>query len=99
VAKVIERVEACYEVRGVDPVYGTHPESVVAECDRGERPALNASRTNRVQRGVDHVAIGEQVSDTRLEGEVDRPRGTTKFPDQVAWVHTAVGEWGENDLL
>lgn len=49
-AKVIERIGAYYEVRGVEAVYGSHPESIAAECDGGERPTLTALSTNEVSR-------------------------------------------------
>lgn len=45
--KIIERVEARYEVREVPfgKVYKWHPASVTLECDCGERPIITATST------------------------------------------------------
>ena len=47
VTQVIERVEAHYEVQRVemDTLYRWCPESVVIECECGERATLTASRS------------------------------------------------------
>jgi hypothetical protein len=47
VAKVIERVEARYEIQDVEmgKVYKWRPESILVECECGERLSLSASAT------------------------------------------------------
>jgi hypothetical protein len=76
VAKVIERVEAHYEVQELKmgTVHRWCPESVVVECNCGEKPTLTASKTTCDECGVDHVAIVEEVLDTLPEDRVDHPR-------------------------
>jgi hypothetical protein len=63
VAKVIERVQAHYEVRDVEmgKVYRWRPESVVVECECGKNPILIASETTCRGCGTDHRAIVEEV--------------------------------------
>ena len=76
-AKVIERVEAHYEVRDVEmgKVYRWHPESVVVECYCGKEPTLTASKNACSECGADHRAIVEGVLDasTEEDEEVYRP--------------------------
>jgi hypothetical protein len=45
VAKIIEYVQARYEVENVEfgKVYKWRPESVVLECECGDKPSLTAS--------------------------------------------------------
>jgi len=75
VAKVVECVEAHYEVQDVEmgAVYRWCPESAVVECDCREEVALTASKTTCVECGVDHAAIVEEVLDVRPEDEGDHP--------------------------
>jgi hypothetical protein len=64
VAKVIERVQAHYEVRdvGMGKVYRWRPESVVVECECGKNPILTASETTcGGWCETDHRAIVEEV--------------------------------------
>ena len=61
--KVIECVKAHYEIQDVEmgKVYRWCPESVVIECDCGERLPLTASRTACGGCGADHAATAEEV--------------------------------------
>ena len=71
-AKVIERVQAHYEVRDVEmgKVYRWHPESVVVECEEcGEEPTLTASKNACSECGADHRTIVEEVLDASTEDE------------------------------
>jgi hypothetical protein len=72
VAKVIERVQAHYEVLDVEmgKVYRWRPESVVVECECGENPILTASETTCGGCATDHRAIVEEVVlEARPEGD------------------------------
>ena len=73
--QVIERVNAHYEVEGVEmgTVYRWCPESVVIECDCGEKPTLIASRTACSECGADHAATTEEVLDVRQEDKGEHP--------------------------
>jgi len=75
VTQVIERVNAHYEVEGVEMgrVYRWCPESVMIECDCGEMLTLIASRTACSECGADHAATTEEVLDVRQEDKVDHP--------------------------
>jgi hypothetical protein len=76
VAKVIERLEAHYEVQDVEmgKVYRWWPESVVVECKCGKRPTLTAFKKACGECGADHRAIVEGVLEARPEEEeVDHP--------------------------
>ena len=55
-AKLIERVGACYEVQDVafGKVYKWRPESIVLECECGQRLSLTTSTTSCVECGQDH---------------------------------------------
>ena len=77
-AKVIERVEAHYEVLDVEmgKVYRWRPESVVVECECGKKPILTASKTICGECRADHRAIVEEVLEARPEEEeevIDHP--------------------------
>jgi hypothetical protein len=64
VAKVIERVEARYEVQDVEmgKVYRWRPESVVVECEEcGENLTLSASKHTCEECGADHRPVVEEV--------------------------------------
>jgi hypothetical protein len=74
--KVIERVEAHYEVQDVEmgKVYRWCPESIVVGCGCGERLSLTASMTSCAECGVDHaVALQEELSDQRQGDEALHP--------------------------
>jgi hypothetical protein len=75
VAKVIERVEARYEVQDVEmgKVYRWRPESLVVECDCGEEPSLTASKNACGECGADYRDILEEGLDARPEDKVDHP--------------------------
>jgi hypothetical protein len=57
VAKVIERLDACYEVQDVEfgKVYKWRPERIVLECECGKSLSLTASTTSCLECGRDHV--------------------------------------------
>jgi hypothetical protein len=63
VAKVIEHVEAHYEVQDVEmgKVYRWCPESVVLECTCGEQLTLSAYKTTCPECGADHAPLVEEV--------------------------------------
>ncbi len=73
--RIIERVEAHYEVHEMEMgiVYSWRPESVVVECDCGERATLTASRTACGECGADHEAATEEVLDVRQQDKVEHP--------------------------
>ena len=56
-AKVIERVQARYEVQEVEfgKVYKWHPAHIVLECQCGERLSLSASTTSCGECASDHM--------------------------------------------
>jgi Zn ribbon nucleic-acid-binding protein len=77
-AKVIERLEAHYEVQDLEmgKVYMWRPESIVVECEEcGKKPTLTVSKDTCGECGADHRAIVEEVLETRPkeEQEVDHP--------------------------
>ena len=59
VAKVIERVEARYEIQDVEmgKVYKWRPESILVECECGERAALAASEYTCEECGAEHKGL------------------------------------------
>jgi hypothetical protein len=73
--KVIERVEAHYEVQDVEmgKVYRWRPANVLVECTCGEEPILSAFRTTCGECGADHVAFVGDLLDARLEDKGDHP--------------------------
>jgi hypothetical protein len=78
VAKVIERLEAHYEVQDVEmgKVYRWWPENVLVECEEcGENTTLTASMRACGECGADHRAIVEEVGLEACpeEDEVDHP--------------------------
>ena len=78
-AKVIEHVQAHYEVIDVEmgKVYRWHPESVVVECGEcGENQTLTASKHACEECGADHRLLVEEVLEARPEEEeevIDHP--------------------------
>ena len=71
-----EHTQAHYDVQEVEmgEVYTWRPESVVVECDCGERPTLTASTTTCGGCGADHKAVArEGLSDGRLGDEAMHP--------------------------
>ena len=74
-AKLIERVQAHYEVQDVEmgKVYRWHPESIVVECYCGKKPTLTASANACSECGADHRTIVEEVLGANLEDEVYHP--------------------------
>jgi hypothetical protein len=75
VAKVIERVEAHYEVQDVamGKAYRWCPERAVVECTCGEELTLSALKTTCGECGADHAAIVEDVLDARPQDKGDHP--------------------------
>jgi len=73
--KVIERVEAHYEVQDVEmgKVYRWRPASVLVECTCGEEPTLSAFRTTCGECGADHAALVGDSLDARPEHKGDHP--------------------------
>src|SRR5215204_342076 len=73
--KVIERVEAHYEVQDVEmgKVYRWRPANVLVECTCGEEPSLSAFRTTCGECGADHVAFVGDLLDARTEDKGDHP--------------------------
>jgi hypothetical protein len=73
--RVIERLDAHYEVRDVQigKVYRWCPEKVVVECDCGQRLTLDASVTVCEECGEDHALLILQVLDPRPECEIEYP--------------------------
>lgn len=59
VAKVIERVEAHYDIQNVEcgHVYKWRPESVLIECECAEMVALTASETTCEECGAEHTGF------------------------------------------
>ena len=78
-AKVIERVQARYEIQEVEmgKVYMWHPAHIVLECQCGERLALSASTTSCVQCASDHVlavkALKEASTDKHQSDQTLHP--------------------------
>ncbi len=75
-AKVIERVEARYDVQEVEfgEIYKWRPESVVVECGCGEEPTLTASTSTCGECGADHgTVMREESTARRLEDEALHP--------------------------
>jgi hypothetical protein len=76
VVKVIERVNAHYEVQHVEmgKVYRWCPESVVVECECGKKLSLTASKNACSECETDHRTIVEEVLEARpAEEEVEHP--------------------------
>jgi hypothetical protein len=75
VTRIIERVEAHYEVHEMEmgTVYRWCPQNVVLQCNCGAKPTLTASKTTCSGCGADHGAITEEMLDARLEDRVVRP--------------------------
>src|SRR5215207_198285 len=75
VAKVIERIEAHYEVQDVEmgKVYRWCPERAVVECTCGEELTLSALKSTCGECGADHAAIVEDVLDARPQDKGDHP--------------------------
>jgi hypothetical protein len=71
VAKVIECVQAHYEVQNVEmgKVYRWHPESIVVECECGETVTLTAQKNACRECGADQRAIVKVVLGARPEEE------------------------------
>ena len=71
-----ENTEGHYDVQEVEmgEVYTWRPESVVVQCDCGERLILTASTTTCGECGADHKAVVQEgLSDERLEDEAVHP--------------------------
>jgi len=66
-----EHTEAHYDVQEVEmgEVYTWRPESIVVECDCGERPTLTASTTTCGGCGADHKTVAREWLDVGRLGE------------------------------
>jgi hypothetical protein len=66
VAKVIERVQARYEVQDVEfgKVYKWRPERIVVECQCRQKLSLSASATSCAACGTDHELAVKEASKT-----------------------------------
>lgn len=74
--KVIERVEARYDVQEVEfgEVYKWRPKSIVVECGCGEAPALTVYTSTCGECGTEHGrVIREESTPRRLGDEVLHP--------------------------
>jgi hypothetical protein len=74
--KVIERVQAHYEVQHLEmgKVYKWRPERALVECACGEQLTLSAFNTTCPERGTDHADIVEEVLVVaRQEDKGDHP--------------------------
>ncbi len=75
-AKVIERVNAHYEVQNLEmgKVYRWSPESVVVECECNKKLTLTTSKSACGKCERDHKVIVEEVLEARpAEEEVEHP--------------------------
>ncbi|HZY57915.1 MAG TPA: hypothetical protein VFE09_08990 [Rubrobacteraceae bacterium] len=72
--QVIMSTAGRYEVQELEfgQVYKWHPETVVVECDCGERPTLTSSTTT-CECGADHAAVVREWLAFRRREEVARP--------------------------
>jgi hypothetical protein len=75
VTKVIERVDAHYEIQNVEmgKVYRWCPERSVLECSYGEELTLSAFNITCPECGSDHAGIVEEVLEARPEDEIEHP--------------------------
>jgi hypothetical protein len=75
VTKLLERLEAHYEVEDVEmgKVYRWCPERAVLECTCGEALTLSAFKTTCPECGADHAPLVEEVLEARPEDEGDHP--------------------------
>jgi Zn finger protein HypA/HybF involved in hydrogenase expression len=73
--KVIERVEAHYEVQDLEmgKVYRWCPGTAMVECACREELTLRAFNTTCPECGADHADIVEEVLEARAEDEGDHP--------------------------
>jgi hypothetical protein len=83
-AKVIECVQAHYEVQDVEmgKVYRWRPQSVVVQYEEcGENQTLSASKHACEKCGTDHRPVVEEVLEAHIDGdgeEVDHPWRTLR---------------------
>lgn len=100
-ARVIERVEAHYEVQDVEmgKVYRWRPESVVVECYCGKEPTLTASKNACSECGADHRTLVEEVSDASPGDEVYPLGATTTPPRRSAKIAACLSEMRQRTLL
>ena len=74
-AKIIERVQAYYDVQEVEygKVYKWRPENVLIECGCGELITLTASETTCGECGADHETFVGDLLDARSQDKGDHP--------------------------
>lgn len=73
-AKVVRRVEACYDVEEVEygKVYRWPPETLVVECVCGDETALTPSDTVCEECGAEHAElIREDLSNRQSQNDED----------------------------
>jgi hypothetical protein len=75
VAKIIERVQAYYDVQEVEmgKVYRWCPANVLVECTCGEELTLSAFRTICGECGADHAGIVGEALQASPEDKGDHP--------------------------
>ena len=73
--QILRHVKAHYEVQRLEmgTVYRWCPESVVIECECGEKTTLTASTTTCSGCGADHTTLTEEVLDIRQEDKDEYP--------------------------
>jgi Zn finger protein HypA/HybF involved in hydrogenase expression len=73
--RIIERVEAHYEVEEVEmgTVYKWCPESVVLECNCKKEITLTTTKATCPQCGSDHVETVGELLAASLEDEIEHP--------------------------
>lgn len=74
VSKVIERVEARYDIEEVQvgKVYKWRPESVLIECECGERTILTVSDTTCEKCGEEHMDLLRKVRTEQCRGQLGK---------------------------
>ncbi len=73
-AKIVERVQARYDVQEVEmgEVYTYRPESVVVECGCGGKTSLTHSETACEECGAEHTGlVREDLSDRQSQDDED----------------------------
>jgi hypothetical protein len=74
VAKVVGRVEACYDVEEVEygKVYRWQPETLVVECECGQETAITPSEDTCQKCGAEHAElIREDLANRQSQNDGD----------------------------
>lgn len=89
--KIIERVEAHYDVQAVEfgTVYKWRPESILLECECGAMVVLTTSETTCEECGAEHEGlVREDLTERRLEGDEEvRPWRSSEKSDAQTLLH------------